>query len=434
MIAIALVDLQHDFGVGFADVSWLVSSYYLGSAIGQPIAGRLGDLYGRRRAFMSGLAIVGLSSVAASLAPTLALLLTARVVQALGSSALFPAGVGILRHTLKDRQTQALGVLSIFASVSAGLGPTLGAFLVGWHGWRLLFLANVPIVAVALVLAWRTLPLDGPPSVPRPAGPAGVAREVDLRGAALFAGSLFCVLWFLLSLEHTPAWWAVPVALAGWALFVRAELAAKDPFIDLRTLATNRPLVVVYVQFAAVNVVFYSVFFGIPSYLQAARHFSVEKTGLVMLVVAGLGVVTTPIAARMIDRVGIRPPLLLGASLMAVGTALLLTLQAGTSTAWLVVVLTVIGASVGFNNLALQSALYRSAPPDRISAASGLFMTSRYMGTILSASLLGLVFGRAIGAPQLHVVATVLLVLSVVILVATARARVFSAAAPQAAG
>jgi MFS family permease len=433
MIAIALIDVQRDLGVGFDDVSWLVSSYYLGSAIGQPVAGRLGDLYGRRRAFMIGLATVALASAGASAAPTLGLLIAARVVQAVGSSALFPAGVGIIRHAVRDRQTQALGVLSIFSSVSAGLGPTLGALLVGWEGWRLLFLANVPIALVALGLAARALPRDPPPAPSRPGRLRDLARTLDLRGIALFAASLFCLLWFLLSLEGEPAWWALAGALAGPWLFARGERAAHEPFIDLQTLAANRPLVAVYAQFVAVNVVFYSVFFGIPSYLQAARHFGVEETGLVMLVVAGIGVVTTPLAARLIDRAGVRPALLIGATLMTAGSALLLTLGAGTPTAWLVCVLAVIGASTGFNTLGLQAALYRAAPPEQISAASGLFMTSRYLGTILSASLLGLVFGRSIGAPQLHVAALALAALAAAVLLATARARVFTGpAAPEA--
>lgn len=429
MIAVALIDIQRDLGVTFAAVSWLVSAFYLGSAIGQPIMGRLGDLYGRRRVFVAGLATVGAASAVAPLAPTLGWLVATRVVQALGSSALFPSGLGIVRHVVRERQTQALGVISIFASVSAGLGPTIGAFLVGWQSWRAVFAVNVPVVALSLLLAARALPGDRRDEPRAPLGALGLARAVDLRGIVVFAATLFCLLWFLLSLERAPAWWALAGAVAGAAAFGRLELGADEPFIDLRTLEANRPLLAVYAQFTAVNVVFYSVFFGIPSYLQAARHFSVEKTGLVMLVVAGLGVVTTPIAARLIERTGHRVPLIIGVTFMTVGSALLLTLGAGTALGQLVGVLAVIGVSTGFNNLALQSALYRAAPPEGISAASGLFMTSRYLGTILSASLLGLAFGQAIGSPQLHVVAIGIAAVGAAVLVSALRGRTFSAEA-----
>ncbi|HEX7299388.1 MAG TPA: MFS transporter [Solirubrobacteraceae bacterium] len=423
LIAVALIDIGRDLRVSFGSVSWLVSSFYLGSAIGQPIMGRLGDLYGRRRLFTAGLVTVGAASAVAPLAPTLGWLVGVRIVQALGSSALFPAGIGLLRHALHGRETRALGVLAISSSISASVGPTIGALLVGWQGWRIVFLVNVPIVLVALVLAARALPPDAALARPARRGWLELARTLDVRGALAFAAALFCLLWFLLSLVRTPAWWALAAALATAPVFVRWELAAPAPFIDLRTLSANRRLPAVYAQFAAVNVVFYSIFFGIPSYLQAARHFSVEKTGLIMLVITGIGVLTTPAVARLIERAGYRPPLLVGAGFMTAGTLLLLTVGTTTSTPWLVFVLAIIGVSTAFNNLGLQASMYDAAPREHISAASGLFMTSRYLGTILSASLLGAVFGRTIDTGRLHAVALVLVGLAALILVTTMRQR-----------
>jgi MFS family permease len=397
--------------------------------------GRVGDLQGRRRVFVGGLLIVGLASVLAPFAPSLGWLIAIRVLQAIGSSALFPAGMGMLRAAMGPQSgTGSLGAISIFASVSAGIGPTLGAYLVGWQGWPAVFVANLPIVAVALGLAVTVLPPDERAARPAGAGrgPRALAASLDLGGVAAFALAVFSLLWFLLSLDDGPSLWAPPVALAAGAAFAWIELRVARPFIDLRTLAANRPLVVVYVQFAAVNVVFYSIFFGIPSYLQAARGFSVEKTGLVMLVVAGLGVVTTPIASRMVDRVGVRAPLLIGSVAMTAGALGLLTLGAATSTAWLVTVLAVFGVSTGFNSFSLQAAMFRAAPPGQMGTASGLFMTARYLGTIGSASLLGLVFGRTIGVAQLHTAAWVLGGLAAAILVSAVRSRAFAPSPPTA--
>ncbi|HEX8102332.1 MAG TPA: MFS transporter [Solirubrobacteraceae bacterium] len=424
LIAVALHDMQRDFRAGFDDVSWLVSAYYLGSAIGQPVMGRLGDLHGRRRVFVAGMLTVAAACVAAPFAPGLGSLIAIRVVQAVGGAALFPTGIGMLRDAAGSGATRSLGAISIFASVSAGIGPTLGAYLVGWQGWPTIFLANLPVIAVALVLAVRVLPAGG-----------GTAKRgtttlaaLDLGGVAAFALAVFAALWFLLSLEHRPAWWAPPVALAAGAAFLRIERRAAQPFIDLRMLAATPTLLVVYAQFAAVNVVFYSIFFGIPSFLQAGLSFSVEKTGLVMLVVAGLGIVTTPIAARMVDRVGLRVPLLIGGTFMTAGSLLLLTIGAGTSVPWLVGVLAVFGVSTGFNSFVLQATMYRTAPAEQIGTASGLFMTARYLGTIGSASLLGVAFGRTIGVTQLHAAAVVLAVVSAGILLSTVRARTFATA------
>ena len=426
MIAVALLDLQRHFGASFADVSWLVSAFYLGSAIGQPAMGRLADLHGRRRVFMAGLATVGIASALATLAPSLGVLIAIRVLQAVGAAALFPSGMGMLRAAAGAGATRALGTVSIFASVSAGAGPTVGAYLVGWLGWAGVFVANIPIVVAALALAVLVLPRDHARDRPTKSGVSGAIASLDLPGIAAFGTSVFALLWFLLSLDDAPAWWAPPLAVLAGALFVRIEQRGVQPFIDLRMLGEHRGLLVVYGQFTVVNVVFYSVFFGIPSYLQAARGFSVEKTGLVMLVIAGLGVVTTPMAARLVDRAGLRPPLLIGAGFMTAGSLLLLTLGPETSLPWLVGVLAVFGVSTGFNSFGLQATMYRAAPADQIGTASGLFMTSRYLGTIGSASLLGLVFGHAIGVAQLHVAAVALAALSVAVLLASARARTFA--------
>ena len=417
MIAVALVDLGRHFRLGFATASWLISAYYLASAVGQPLSGRLADLYGRRRVFLSGLALVGAASVAAPLAPSFAALVAVRVVQAAGSSALYPAGLGILRAAVRERQASALGVLSIFASVSAGIGPTLGGYLVGWQGWRAIFVVNLPLVAVALTLAARVLP----PDPPQP--PSRALRRLDPPGAILFALALVCLLWFLLSLDREVSWWALPLALAAGAAFAGVERRAAEPFLDLRALRANTRLLRVYGQFALVNVVFYSVFFGVPSFLQEAKGLTAEQAGLVMLPIAGAGVVTTPLAARAIERAGPRPVVVAGSLCMAAGVLALLAIDNTTSDGATAALLTLLGVSSGLNNLGLQAAMVAATPREQIGAASGLFQTSRYLGTILSASLLGLAFGQRVDAHRLHLLALVLAVLSMLIVLFTALDR-----------
>jgi MFS family permease len=418
MIAVALVDLARHFQLGFATASWLISAYYLASAVGQPLSGRLADLYGRRRVFLTGLALVGAASLAAPFVPSFAALLVVRVVQAAGSSALYPAGIGIVRTSFRERQARALAVLSVFSSVSAGLGPTLGGYLVGWQGWRSIFVVNLPLVAVALVAAAAVLPGDPP----RPRSSAAAAlRRLDPLGGSLFALTIVALLWFLLSLDRGVAWWALPLALAAAAAFAAVELRSTDPFLDLRALAANRPLLVVYGQFALVNVVFYSIFFGLPTFLQEAKGLDAEQTGLVMLSVAGLGVVTTPLAARAIERVGVRPVLVVGAAFMTAGSLALLAIHANTSDGAIAGLLAIVGVSTGLNNLGLQAAMVAAAPHEQVGTASGLFQTSRYLGTILSASLLGLAFGQRIDAHRLHVIAVVLAALSGAILLLVVR-------------
>jgi len=296
----------------------------------------------------------------------------------------------------------------MFASLAAAVGPTLGGGLVALAGWPGIFVVNLPFVALSLVLALRVMPRD-PPSV---AAPDGLMRRLDVAGAALFAATVALLFAFLVSLPTGPLWFALPATLAAGAAFVRAELRAPTPFIDLRALRAAPALTAVYGHFVVVNIGFYAMLFGIPAYLQEARGMSAAEAGLTLLPLEGVAVATLPLAARLIDRTSPRSALVIGSAFATAGALLLLTVGAATGILWIALVLAIFGASVGFNNLGLQAAQQLASPAAMLGTASGLFMTSRYFGTILSGSLLGIVFAREIGPGQLHAVAIVVAALS----------------------
>lgn len=415
MIAVALVDLSRDFGLDFHDVSWLISCYYLASSVGLPVMGRLGDLYGRKRIFVVGLLLIAVASGLAPFAPNFTTLLVLRAVQAIGGSALYPSGLGILRAARVQRQARALAVLASSNSVAASIGPTLGGALVGIAGWRGIFYVNLPVVVVSLVVSIRALPPD-PRLRGLDTGARGLVRSLDPLGALTFAAGLVALLWFLLSLSTAVSWPAALLALAAGAAFVHLERRAANPFIDLGALRANRALVATYSHYALVNVVFYSFFFGIPSFLEVGRGLSSERTGLLMLSITALGVVMYAPAVRTVERLGVRTSLLIGSSFMTAGAFLLLGLGPRTGMPQIAGSLAVLGVSTAFNTLGLQTVLYTAAPRAQIGAAAGLFQTSRYVGTILSASLLALVFGHRIDVPRLHVLSLVLGALALLIL------------------
>src|SRR5207237_1435375 len=163
-----------------------------------------------------------------------------------------------------------------------------------------------------------------------------------------FSGTLASLLAFLLSLSSSPLWLLLPVAPLAAAL-LRRERRAATPFLDVRMLAANRRLVGVYAQFAAVNVVFYTVFFALPIWLERARGFAPGQTGLLVLPISGLGVLATPIAARLIGKSGPRPALVIGAGTLTVGCLLLLGLHATTPVIAILAVGAVLGIPNGFN-------------------------------------------------------------------------------------
>jgi len=422
MIAVALVRLRDDFGVSLATASWLVSAFYLAAAVGQPLMGRIADLLGHRRVFCAGWLLVALTGVLAPFAPSFGWLVTARAVQALGTSAAFPAGLAMIRRSSSDPEGRppaaALGALAVAASVSAALGPVLGGALVSIAGWQAIFLVNPALAVAGLPLALRHLPHDPP----RSGGLEHIVRTIDWAGIAFFTGVLGGLLGLLLSLAEHPLWPLAALVLASAIGLVWRERRASAPIVDL-AVAGNPRIAAVYAQYAAVNIVFYGAFFGLPQWLEEVRGYAPAEAGLLLLPVAGLGIVATPLAARMIDRRGYRLPLLLGSLGLAVGSVGL-TLVSDASPLWAIVAVSAtLGIPNAFNNLGLQAALYERTPAPSTGAAGGLFQTFRYVGAILATALIGAFLGERATTSGLHELAAAMTTVSVCLIVVSATAR-----------
>lgn len=393
MISVAMARLQEVFDLGFSDASWLISTYYLASAITMPVMGKLSDLFGQKKVFLIGMVLVVLSSTTAPLAPTFAWLIVFRLIQAIGSGSIYPAGMAIVRKYFDEGRARALAVVAVFASTAAAFGPSIGGFLLDWGDWPAIFLINFPIIVIGFLLALWVLPKDRKAGESKNPERFAWVKMLDVPGILAFAALIVCGLLFLLSLKQEAIWWAGVVGIIAAVLFIRREFRAKTPFIDLRLFGENHTLTWVHIQFIVVNIIFYSTFFGIPIYLQNLRGFSARTTGLLMLFIAGWSIVVSPLAGRWIERSGSRPALVLSSLFLTGGSVFLVTWHMDTPVWWLAVVLSLIGISNGFNNVGLQNALFENTPAAVIGTASGLFMTARFFGTILSTLMLGLLFG-----------------------------------------
>ncbi|HEX5496124.1 MAG TPA: MFS transporter [Mycobacteriales bacterium] len=385
----------------------------MAAAVCQPLAGRVADQFGARRVFCLGLLAVCLTGALAPLSPSFGWLVGFRVAQAAGTSVAFPCALVLIRAagaagagTGARPPAAALGVLSVASSVSAALGPVLGGVLVSLAGWQAIFLANVPVTLAGLAAALAWLPADRVDR-DRPEPPA-----TDVVGVALFALGLAGLLGFLLSVPGGPVWPLLPVGPVAAGLLVVWERRVDAPFLDVRMLAGNRPLMRIYGQFAAVNVAFYAAFYALPLWFERERGMPPRMAGLLLLPVAGLGLVATPAAVRLIARRGIRLTMLVGTATLCAGSVLLLGFGRATPIWVIVLACSVLGLPNGFTNLGLQASLFAATPPDGTGAAAGLFQTSRYLGAILSTSLLGVVFARSVNTAGLRAVATVMVVIS----------------------
>ncbi|MCT9624743.1 MFS family permease [Arthrobacter sp. SORGH_AS 212] len=389
MIAVALVVLRADFGLDVAAVTWVVTSFYLASAAGQPVMGRLADRFGPRRMFMLGMALVAVTCAVAPLAPNFALLCVARAVMALGTATAYPSAVvmvGAIAQRAKVESARPLGRLQMANTSAAAVGPVIGGLLVSLVGWEALFLINVPLALAALLIVKQA----APPDEARERGSlAELLRDSDIPGILAFVGALLLVMMAALNVAPGYRWWMLAAGTGIAALFAWRELRFARPFLDLRLLGRNRPLVLVYLAFAVFSSVYYFVFFGLPQLLQESGGYDPGVVGLLMLPLAAMSVVATPWAVKAMGRFGVRRVLLAGVLLLTVAAALMWLLT-GTLAIPLVVVMTALmGIPYGTVSIATNQGMFVSTRPQDRGVAAGIYQTCRYVGAITATVMIG---------------------------------------------
>ncbi len=389
MIAVALVVLRADFGLDVAAVTWVVTSFYLASAAGQPVMGRLADRFGPRRMFMLGMALVAVTCALAPLAPNFALLCVARAVMALGTATAYPSAVvmvGAVAHRAKVDSARPLGRLQMANTSAAAVGPVVGGLLVSFVGWEALFLINVPLALAALLIVRQAAPHD---ETRERGSVAELVRDSDIPGILGFVSALLLVMMAALNVAPGYRWWMLAAGTVIGALFAWRELRFNRPFLDLRLLGRNRPLMLVYLGFAVFSSVYYFVFFGLPQLLQEAGGYDPGVVGLLMLPLATMSVVATPWAVRAMGRFGVRRVLIAGVVLLAAAAALMWLLT-GTLVIPLVAVLTALmGVPYGTVSIATNQGMFVSTRPQERGVAAGIYQTCRYVGAITATVMIG---------------------------------------------
>lgn len=414
IVSVALVPIGTAFDAPPSATAWLISALYLATAVGQPVVGRLIDLFGPRRLFLPATGLVGLAGVIGTTAPNLPVLIVARVILGFGTCAGYPAAMRLLRdeaeRTGEDSPNGVLTVLAIATQTIAVIGPPLGGLLIGLGGWRATFAINFPFAAAAFALGWRRFPRDSPA---RDVGPALAGKiGLDFGGMLLFAGALVTLLLFLVS-PDVGNWYLLLVAGVAAVGFAVCELRHPSPFVDLRALRGNAPLLVTYGRALLVYVAAYSFLYGFTQWLEDGRGLSPGRAGLLMLPLSVTGIAVSAITGR---RWELRGKLMVAAVAQLAACLLLLTLRPATSV-WLVLgVILVFGIPQGLNSLALQSAVYRQADPVSIAASAGLLRTFGYLGAIAASAAQGGFYGRSADTAGMHHLAWFLVVTSSVLL------------------
>ncbi|MDP2401570.1 MAG: MFS transporter [Actinomycetota bacterium] len=377
IVNIALPVIAAEFDVRLAGVGWVATSYLLTTAALVLVMGRLGDIWGLRRVYVSGFVLFALASVGCAAAGSLPWLLAGRVAQAVGASMMFAAGPALVAKAFpSNRRGWALGWISL--SVSAGLtaGPALGGLLLGAFGWPSLFLINVPFAVLIAAGAWWWLPEDCP-----------VSEPFDFAGAVVAASTLTVFLIGLGEIDRSGLFSPVVVgclvaAALGVALFVRIERRHPYPMLDLDLFAPG-PFRAGVIAALTSYMALFAVTFTMPFYLLSVRGLASGTVGLLLTATPVAMALLSPVAGRLSDSWGSRGLSTAGLALLASGIAGLAFLNL-TTPVWLVAVLLfVVGAGLSVFQTPNTAAILRAAPPGRVGIGSALVGEARSLGMTL---------------------------------------------------
>jgi EmrB/QacA subfamily drug resistance transporter len=386
IVTVAMPAIQDDLGFSPAGLSWVVNAYLIAFGSLLLLAGRLGDLLGRKRLFLAGTAVFTAASLLAGVAGSPAMLIAARFLQGVGSAMVAAVSLGILVTLFVEprERAKAIAVFSFTGAAGASIGQVLGGVLTDSLNWHWIFFINLPIGIAAIALAVSVLPADRG---------LGLAAGADVPGALLVTAGLVVGIYAVVRVEQN-GWTSASTlglgALAGvlLAAFVARQATARNPLMPLRVLRSRSVAGANLVQILMVAALF-SFQILVALYLQRVLGYGAAKTGLAMLPAAlVIGVVSLGVSARLNARFGERAVLLTGLALLAglLGLLTRLPVHANYLTDLLPVML--LAAGFGLALPALTTLGMSGAGQSDAGLASGVFNTTQQIGMATGVAVL----------------------------------------------
>ena len=428
----ALSSMGKSLGGGVSQLQWVVSTYTIAFAAFILTAGALGDRVGAKKIFMAGFAIFTASSLVCALAPTAALLITARAGQGLGAAILVPNSLALLNHAYPDAKERgrAVGIWAAGASLALTAGPLAGGILIVSLGWRSIFLVNLPIGLVGLWLTWRYATETT----------FSAQRELDLPGQAFAIAALGCLAGAFIEggvlgwRNHWVEFGLFAFAVTA-ALFILQERRAEQPMLPL-SLFKHRLFSLTSLVGLLVNVAFYGLIFMLSLYFQQINEMSPFATGLAFLPMMGAILPANLLASRASERFGAPAIIAAGAAITAIGCIGLLGIGRNTSYWAIFAQLIAMGAGLGLLVPPLTSTLLGSVEKARSGIAAGVLNATRQTGSVLGVALFGSLVGHANtflpGAHESLVISAILLTLAAVAMAAGGHGKAEASAGAQA--
>jgi EmrB/QacA subfamily drug resistance transporter len=387
VVVTALPRMQRDLHVGVSSLQWTIIAYGIAFAAGIISAAALGDRFGRRLVFGSGLALFTLASAACALAPNMAELIAARTVQGLGAAAVLPLSLTILTTAFPpEKRGMIVGVYGGLAGLAVALGPIVGGAITEATDWHWIFWINVPIGLAAVLLSLRLLPESH-----------GAPGRLGLIGVSLVTAGVVALVWALTRAANV-GWASAEIVgslttgcllLAG---FVWWERRAADPMVPLRLFASREFAIGNLTTYMMSGATFAAAFF-ITQEFQLARGFSPLGTGLRLLPFFATPMLVSPIAGALSDRIGRQPIMVTGLSLQALGLTWVAA-RGSLATGWIELDIALLIAGIGISMAlpTVPTAVLSAVAPQKMGKASGINYMAQRFGTVFAIAIASGVF------------------------------------------
>lgn len=394
-LGVAIPTIADELHADLSVMQWANNAFSLVTGALVIAAGRFGDVFGRRRMLVLGVASFGAFSIVAAVAQGLPMLIVGRGLMGLGAALILPATLALIPPQFSGRELlTAFGVWQAVAWGGQAVGPAIGGAITDGLGWQWLFWINVPLAAVALVVVHRLTPESKD---------EGASRHIDWVGLVTIALAVFALLYALT--DGPTAGWGSPLVVgmfAGAVILAVAwcvlELRVKEPLVDFR-LFTLRDFDGALTANLTMNLAFGGLSYLLVLWLQNVRGFSAVEAGMLMLP-STLGIFCLiPVGGRMDARFGSRLPVLIGLVVMSAGLLLLGTTSRDSSLWLMALGLVVVGIGLGLLSTPISNTAVGNVPRDLAGTAAGVFKMSSMVGGAIGVALLS-ALGRGLSQSE----------------------------------
>jgi EmrB/QacA subfamily drug resistance transporter len=388
VVNLALTSIQADLDASTNALQWVVNGYLLTLSVLVVTLGRLGDMFGRRRVFVLGLALFLAGSALSAGAQSMAVLIAGRVIQGAGGAAMVTLSLAIVSHAFSDAERpRALGIWTAVSALALGLGPLVGGLVVESLGWRFIFWVNLPIAAAGIAMTLYAVAESRDETA---------APRLDPVGVAVLSAGLTAV---VLALVQGKGWgWTSPLTLAVGgggivlaAVFVAVERRVAQPIVDF-TLFRNGPYFGASAAAFCLVGCYWGVIFFQPQYLQNVLGHSVVGSGLLLLPITVPMIVISPLAGALIGRFGTRPLMTAGMVAGAAAVAIQTRIDAASGYALLLPSYLLFGLALGLVYAPMSNAAMAAMPAAKAGIAAGVLAMNRMVAGALALAVMGALY------------------------------------------